>query len=80
MKVIEILKLNKEFLTTCQNLGIRLNDVQYIELYNDYHVLQAGGNKVSYIVAILAVRYGICERKVYDLIKRFKSDCNLSAV
>ena len=80
MKVIEILKLNKEFLTTCQNSGIRLNDVQYIELYNDYHVLQTGGNKVSYIVAILAVRYGICECKVYDLIKRFKSDCNLSAV
>ncbi len=26
------------------------------------------------------LRYGISERKVYDLIKRFKTDCNLCAV
>ena len=38
------------------------------------------GEKVSYIVATLSLRYGISERKVYDLIKRFKTDCNLCAV
>ena len=61
-------------------MGIRLDDVQYIELYNEYQVLQKEGNKVSYIVAVLADRYGISERKVYSLIKRFQSDCNLLAV
>ena len=29
---------------------------------------------------ISLLRYGISERKVYDLIKRFKTDCNLCAV
>lgn len=57
-------------------MGIRPDDVQYIELYNE----QTNGEKVSYIVATLSLRYGISERKVYDLIKRFKTDCNLCAV
>lgn len=80
MKVIEILNLNRELLKIFRKVGIRLDDVQYIELYNEYQVLQKEGNKVSYIVAVLADRYGISERKVYSLIKRFQSDCNLLAV
>lgn len=77
MKVIEILKLNRELLKTCHYMGIRPDDVQYIEQYNK---LQINGEKVSYIVAMLSLRYGISERKVYDLIRRFKTDCNLCAV
>ena len=61
-------------------MGIRPDDVQYIELYNEYNKLQTNGEKVSYIVATLSLRYGISERKVYDLIMRFKTDCNLCAV
>lgn len=80
MKVIEILKLNRELLKICRDVGIRLDDVQYIELYNDYNRLLAAGEKVSYIVAVLAERYAVSERKVYALIKRLQSDCNLCAV
>lgn len=61
-------------------MGIRPDDVQYIELYNEYNKLQINGEKVSYIVAMLSQRYGISERKGYDLIRRFKTDCNLCAV
>ena len=61
-------------------MGIRPDDVQYIELYNEYNKLQINGEKVSYIVAMLSLRYGISERKVYDLSRRFKTDCNLCAV
>lgn len=57
-----------------------MEDVQYIELYNDYYRLLTEGEKVSYIVAILAERYNVCERKVYTLIKRLQSDCNPFAV
>lgn len=80
MKVIEILKLNKELLKICRSVGIRMDDVQYIELYNDYSRLFTDGEKVSYIVAVLAKRYAVSERKVYTLIKRLQSDCNLYAV
>ena len=57
-----------------------MEDVQYIELYNDYNRLLDEGEKVSYIVAVLAERYNVCERKVYTLIKRLQSDCNQFAV
>ena len=60
--------------------GIRMDDVQYIDLFNEYLALVTQGEKVSYIVATLADKYTISERKVYDLIRRFKTDCNLSAV
>lgn len=80
MKVIEILKLNRELLNICRDVGIRMDDVQYIELYNDYNRLLAAGEKVSYIVAVLAERYAVSERKVYALIKRLSADCNLCAV
>ncbi|MBR5803861.1 MAG: hypothetical protein IKY31_05950 [Bacteroidaceae bacterium] len=80
MKVIEILNLNKELLKKFQTAGIRLDDVQYIDLFNEYRTLLSQGEKVSYIVAVLSTKYQVSERKVYDLIRRFKSDCNLSAV
>lgn len=57
-----------------------MEDVQYIELYNDYNRLLDEGEKVSYIVAVLAERYNVCERKVYTLIKRLQSDCSPFAV
>lgn len=80
MTIIEILNLNKELLRTFQKVGIRLEDVEYIDLFNEYRAMVANGEKVPYIVAALASKYRVSERKVYDLIKRFKTDCNLLAV
>lgn len=74
------MKLNRELLTVCRSAGIRLDDVRYIELYNDYTRLLADGEKITYIVAALSDKYGVCERTVYDLIRRLKAECNLLAV
>lgn len=76
MKLIEILNLNRELLIYFQKAGIRLDDVQYIDLFNEYRTLSAQGEKMSYIVARLATEYAVSERKVYNLIRRFKTDCN----
>ena len=62
MKVIEILNLNRELLIFFQKAGIRLDDVQYIDLFKEYRTLSAQGEKVSYIVARLATEYAISER------------------
>ena len=56
MKVFEILNFNREPLKRLQQAGIRIEDVEYIDLYNDYRMMFGGGEKVSYIVAILADR------------------------
>ena len=59
MKVFEILNFNREPLKRLQQAGIRIEDVEYIDLYNDYRIMLGGGEKVSYIVATLA---DSCER------------------
>ena len=80
MKVIEVLEFNRELIKKLRKAGIRLEDADYIDLYTEYKQLTARGEKVSYAVAHLAEEYAISERKVYSLIKRFRSDCNPRAV
>lgn len=80
MKIIEILKFNRELLRRLQTAGIRLDDARYIDLYIEYRDMQDRGEKVSYTVAFLADKYSVSERKVYSLIKRFQSDCKPVAV
>ena len=76
MKVFELLNFNREPLKRLQQAGIRISDVEFIDLYNDYQTMLGHGDKVSYIVALLADRYHVSERKVYMLIKRYGSDCS----
>lgn len=80
MKIIEVLKFNRELIKRLRMAGIRLEDEQFVDLYSDYTTLLAKGEKVSYIVAILSERYAVSERKVYGLIKLFQTDCMPSAV
>ena len=80
MKIIEILKFNRELIKRLKIAGIRLEDEEFVDLYTDYTTLLEHGEKVSYIVARLSDKYAVSERKVYGLIKHFQSDCKLFAV
>lgn len=80
MKIIEVLKFNRELIKRLKISGIRLEDEEFVDLYTDYTNLLKRGEKVSYIVALLSERYAVSERKVYMLIKRFQSDCKSLAV
>lgn len=80
MKIIEIVKINRELLRNLHIAGVRMDDTNYIDLYTEYRRMLKDREKVSYIVAVLAVKYAISERKVYGLIKRFQTDCNLFTV
>lgn len=80
MKIIDILKFNRELIKRLRETGIRLKDEWYIDLYNDYTELRRHGEKVSYIVLVLSTRYSVSERTVYSLIKRMNCECNIFAV
>ena len=80
MKIIEVLKFNRELINRLKMSGIRLEDAEYVDLYTDYTTLLELGEKVLYIVARLSEKYVVSERKVYGLIKRFQSDCKMPAV
>lgn len=79
MKVFEAIKLTESTLIALRNANVGTGDVEYIKLYEELRDLQGDGLKVSYCVAFLAEKYHISIRKVYDLIRKFKSDCKMSA-
>lgn len=80
MKVYEILSLNPEFLKTLHEFGIRNDDYQWLGMYREYCSMRTKGNKIVFIVAYLSDKYGICERKVYKVIKHMEKDCQICAV
>ena len=80
MKVVEILKLGQNILKTLQKARIRIEDVRYISLYEDYQLFMNDGYKKSYAIAVLSEKYNISERQVYYLLKRFETDCKVDAV
>ena len=45
MKVIEIINFNRELLKKLQEAGVRLEDVQYVELYSEYMYRTSQGRK-----------------------------------
>jgi hypothetical protein len=79
MKVFEAIKLTESTLIALRNANVGTGDVEYIKLYEEFRDLQGDGLKVPYCVAFLAEKYHISIRKVYDLIRKFKSDCKMSA-
>lgn len=80
MTLFEILNFNRELLERLAAMGARADDYKYIELYREYERMRRDGEKVTYCVAALSARYGVCERKVYEIVGRFKKECTLHAV
>ena len=89
MKLYEVISFNRELLRRLSSVGIRLDDCKYIDLYEDYRkppTLSSRSRpprppppppppKMPYIAAVLAEKYGVCERQVYLIIARFEKDC-----
>lgn len=75
MKAYEALKLCGGVIEKLEKTGAKLSDYKYVKLFEDYQIARKRGEKVSYIVAILAERYSVSERNVYDIVKRLGSDC-----
>ncbi|CUP50677.1 MULTISPECIES: hypothetical protein [Bacteroidales] len=75
MTVFDILNLYQTPFRWMLKSGIHIEDVNYIDLYKDYSRMIAHGDKVTYVVAVLADKYQVSERKVYTLLKRLSHDC-----
>lgn len=70
----ELLRLNQSFLQTLLNNNISTREVENIEIYETYMAMMSKKHKVTYIVTHLAEIYGLKERAIYTLIKRFNSE------
>ena len=80
MTLFEILNFNRELLNRLISVGFKPDDCHYIDLYRDYERMRNDGDKMTYIVSALSDKYDVSERKIYSVIKRFKSCCTADAV
>ncbi len=79
MTLFEALTISGQTIAALQNLGYKAGDEQYMPMFRDYVRMSSAGHKKTYIVAVLADRYAVSERTVYNVVKRFSADCNGSA-
>lgn len=80
MTLFEILEFNRSMVGIMQEIGVKEDDYRYFPLYEEYRRMVSNGDKVTYIVAVLAERYHVSERKVYSLIRRYKTNCTECAL
>lgn len=74
MKAIEFLKIGRELLKVMSNLGLRRDDYQHIELYEEYVIMRAEGEKVDYILCYLSDKYKLSESTVKRVVKRLSRE------
>lgn len=80
MKLFEIINFNRELINKLISVGFKPDDCKYLDLYAEYVNLRNGGGKTTWMVAFLAEKYAVSERKIYNVIKHFETDCTACAV
>ena len=74
MKVIDFLKIGREFLKRMSNLDLKRDDYKHIELYEEYMVMRGEGYKVDYILSILSCKYKLSESTIKRIVKRLSNE------
>lgn len=73
MTRIDIVRFNKELFQRLQSTGIKIEDWRYVELYDEYERLLQEDVKRTAVALILAAKYKLSERQVYNIIKHLKT-------
>lgn len=71
----EALKLSGQLIERLEKAGVAPGDYKYLRMFEDYREAERRGDKIVYVVACLAAKYGVSERTVYSVVKRLGSDC-----
>ena len=79
MKVSEVLKISRSIIETLQNSCIKMDDIRYLPMYEEYQRMVRAGGKKSYVVATLVDSFHVSERQVYYVVKKFSMDCTINA-
>ncbi len=75
MTQYEALKLSGGLIESLELAGVDPGYYKYLRMFEDYREAERRGEKVVYVVACLATKYGVSERTVYSVVKRLGSDC-----
>ena len=77
MKVVDLVKISKEALKMMSNSGIKTEDWQHIEMYEEYVSMRKNREKFRYIIAYLAEKYNTSESTIKRVVKRLSREITL---
>jgi orotate phosphoribosyltransferase-like protein len=69
--------MNQSLLMTLSKNGVSVNDVNYLDIYDDYREMKKQGTKVRYIALCLADKYGLTDRAIFKIVKRLGQQMSL---
>lgn len=77
MKVKDLIKIGEKVMKLLHERGIKMNYYMYLPMIQEFDIMKNMGHKTTYIIAHLAEKYGMCERKVYKIIGEMCIDCTI---
>ena len=80
MTYYELLKFCGCIIEQLEKSGVKPTDHKYLRLFEEYREAKQRGEKISYVVACLAEKYGMSQRAVYNIVRRMRTDCKSGSV
>lgn len=74
MKVVDLVKISKEAMKMMSNCGIKSEDWQHLEMYEEYEQMRSNHDKFRYIIAFLSEKYKTSESTVKRIVKRLSRE------
>lgn len=65
MRVHEALRLCLPLFQRLRDNGVRLEDIDYIPMYEEYLCMKDRGEKITYIMSFISDKYKVSERTLY---------------
>ncbi len=65
----ELLIMNRSMVEVLLSNHININDVQNLQIYEQFMKMKKQGHKVTYITVFLAHKYGLTDRGIYKIVK-----------
>ncbi len=62
--------MNKSLLQTLSKNGVSVNDVNYLNMFDEFMEMKKQGLKVRYIALTLAEKYNLSDRSIFKIVKR----------
>lgn len=74
----ELLIVNRSMVDVLLANHININDVQNLQIYEQFMEMKKQGHKVTYITVFLAHKYGMTDRGIYKIIKRLSRSVSVN--
>lgn len=74
----ELLIMNRSMVEVLLANHININDVQNLQIYEQFMEMKKQGHKMTYITVFLAHKYGMTDRGIYKIIKRLSRSVSVN--